>query len=179
MQHGTSPWGAPTCEGDVSEQSTCPGGTGCTECHQSKDFKHGRSNFCDGVRQKHKWTQTSLIFCGDPLLQEPACHLLPEKSPLGIAMLFTMRLPPRTQILIKAQRERASRREKHRTNLPSGSAQRIKAARASWAGRDPNSAPSPVPGQPFVLRMSCLLPRPFGIVYEWRRCVWDPVAGTS
>lgn len=93
-QHGTNPRGTPTRDGDLSAQSACPGGTGCTACHP------GRLQAREKRRPRRSSAETRVDtnlsdVLQSPLLQELACHLLPEKSPLGVSMLFTMRLPPR------------------------------------------------------------------------------------
>lgn len=103
-QHGTNPRGAPTRDGDLSAQSACPGGTGCTACHP------GRLQAQEKRRPRRSSAETRVDtnlsdVLQSPLLQELACHLLPEKSPLGVSMLFTTRLPPPMLTLMKAQRE--------------------------------------------------------------------------
>lgn len=50
---------------------TCPRSLRAQEGRDARhatraDFKHGRSDVHDGVRQKHEWTQTSLTFCRGP-----------------------------------------------------------------------------------------------------------------
>lgn len=67
-QHSTNPWGTPTRDGDLSAQSACPGGTGCTACHlgrlQAREKRRPRRSSAE--TQKHEWTQTSLTFCRGP-----------------------------------------------------------------------------------------------------------------
>lgn len=161
---------APTPGGPRHVTETCPRSLRAQEGRDARhatraDFKHGRSDVHDGVRQKHEWTQTSLTFCRGPYCRNLLVTCFRKRALWGYQCYLQRGCLHDADADEGTAGGGASRPEEHRTNLLSGSAQCVEAARAPWAGRDPDSAPSPVPGQPFVLRMSRLLPRPFGIVY--------------